>query len=236
MRFRMEHGQWRFWGAGYLSGEIAYVSFTLRGPELNIEFPSDWHEHRRVWIRIGLVLFTLAFSFPWRGKVPPDEGQCSGPRYGFKFYEDILWLYHGKSTGRPRDGSSTTIQMPWSWTHVRHSYLNHDGTLHHNAEKHEYEPPQDTKVKYGYRYKLRSGETQERVATINGEEREWRLLYAPWLPWPRKVSRSININFSDEVGERTGSWKGGCTGCGWEWKRGETQEESLRRMELERKF
>lgn len=233
MRVRAEFPSIRFW-SGY--SESAYIAFKLRGLEASVEFPSDWHEHRRVWVHLGLGVVTIAFSFPWRGKVAPDQGQCSGPRYGFKFYEDILWIYHGKATGRPRDGSQTTFYMPWAWTHVRHSYLNRDGTLHHNAAKGEYQPPQDTRVKYGYTYKLHIGEVQDRVATINGEEREWRLLYAPWLPWPRKQQRSINIEFSDEVGERTGSWKGGTTGCGYSWLRGESQESALRRMEQERKF
>jgi hypothetical protein len=231
----MESSSLRFWGANY-GPEIAYVSFKLRGLCAEIETPSDWFESKRLWVRLGFGLFTLAFSFPWHGKVPPDEGQCSGPRYGFSFFGDSLSIYHGKSTGRPRDGSSTTITMPWAWTHVRHSYLNDDGTLHHNAEKHEYEPPRDTEVKYGYTYARRNGEIQQRIATVNGEEREWRLHYLPWLPWPRKIQRSINISFSDEVGERTGSWKGGCTGCGWDWRRGETLGQALRRMEQERKF
>jgi len=50
------------------------------------------------------------------------------------------------------------------------------------------------------------------------------------------IRRMINIEFSDEVGERTGSWKGGCTACGYDWLPGEEQETALRRMERECKF
>jgi hypothetical protein len=216
------------------SGEIAYASFHLSGLKAVFESPSDWHEHRRAWVRLSFGLFTLAFSFPWFGKVPKDDGQCSGPTYGFAFHNDLLWLYTGKSTSR--DHAWITISMPWDWKHVRHSYLRQDGSLHHNAAPHEYDVPEDSKAVYPYTYARRNGEIQKRQATVNGEEREWRLTYCPWLPWPRKVSRSINVNFSDEVGERSGSWKGGTIGCGYEWKRGETQEEALRRMERERKF
>jgi hypothetical protein len=61
---------------------------------------------------------------------------------------------------------------------------------------------------------------------------------ARWWPLiPRMKSRtSIDIRFDQEVGERTGSWKGGCTGCGWDMLQCETPLEALRRMERERKF
>jgi len=216
------------------TGEIAYVALRLHGPEASIETPSDWHEHRRAWVRLGFGVLTVAFSFPWYGKIPKDDGQCSGPRYGFSFFGDMLWIYTGKSTSHK--GKWITITMPWAWKHVRHSYLRIDGTRHHDAVQGDYEAPEDTRQTFSYTYTRRSGEVQDRTATINGEEREWRLHYCPWLPWPRKLVRSININFSDEVGERSGSWKGGTIGCGWDWKHGETQEQSLRRMERERKL
>jgi len=44
------------------------------------------------------------------------------------------------------------------------------------------------------------------------------------------------VKFSDEVGERTGSWKGGVIGTGSEMRPGESPEQCLRRMERERKF
>jgi hypothetical protein len=44
------------------------------------------------------------------------------------------------------------------------------------------------------------------------------------------------IEFNDEVGERTGSWKGGTLGCGYNLLPNETPLECLRRMEKERKF
>ena len=88
---------------------------------------------------------------------------------------------------------------------------------------------------YRYRYVLNNGESQERTATVHVTRMEWR---ARW--WPifrqRKVSTSIAVQFSDEVGEGTGSWKGGCTGCGYDLLPGETPEQCLRRMEVERKF
>ncbi len=236
MRFKVETERRRLmlrcWSKDYRQGEIAYAVLGLRGPRLEIEFPSDWHEHRRAWIRLGVGLLSVSFSFPWRRTVP-DQGQCSGPTYGFYFFEDHLVLQWGKTTGR-RGDPQKFINMPWAWEHVRHSYLHSNGTVHHNALNGEYEAPPETKEAHPYIYVLRDRTIQHRTATINGEEREWR--WFKWLPWPRKVSRTINIEFDQEVGERTGSWKGGTTGCGYEWKRGETMVQALRRMERQREF
>lgn len=48
--------------------------------------------------------------------------------------------------------------------------------------------------------------------------------------------RGIDVDFDGEVGERTGSWKGGTVGCSYESRPGETPVQTLRRMERERRF
>jgi len=82
-----------------------------------------------------------------------------------------------------------------------------------------------------------------------------------WFPTIRKKRKTIDVKFSyggpfkrfviiekqgfkipnskeetGEVGERTGEWKGGTTGCGYQMLPNETPLETLRRMEKERKF
>lgn len=192
-------------------GEIAWAAAGLSGLRAEIEFPSDWHEQRRAWVRLGFGLCRVAFSFPW-STVVPDEDQCSGPAYGFIFFADGLHLHWGKCTGR-RGDPMTIIAMPWAWRHREHKILS-------APEQHP------------YTYVLRSGDVQTRTATIQAESRCWT---RPWVPW-RKLSRYIDVRFSDEVGERAGSWKGGCLGCGYEMKPGESPLDTLRRMERERTF
>lgn len=212
MRIRKEKGLIQFFDTSpkYM-GEIAYIATRPSGVEVSIEFPSDWHENPRAWVRLGFGLFKVAFSFPWP-KVVPDEYQCSGPRYGFYFFESSLVLMWGKGTGR-RSDPIKHIDMPWAWRHKKHRILSAPET-------------------HPFRYVLRSGEAQERTATVNAEQRTW---VRPWLPW-KKVSRYINIEFNGEVGERSGSWKGGVIGCSYEMNRGETPLDTLRRMEAERKL
>lgn len=217
-------------------GERAYIIVGLRGPQLQIEFPSEWHEAPLAWAHIGLGLIDFNFSFPWR-TVAPDHGQCSGPRYGFYFMERYFVWQWGHDTGRSKDRRVRwSFDLPWAWSHIRHSFYWPDGKLHHHAAKGEYRHPEETQLSFPYTYTLRSGTVQHRTATVNGEEMEWRWNWLKWLPWPRKIRRSIGVSFDDEVGEETGSWKGGCMGCGYEWKRDETLEQALRRMERERKF
>lgn len=88
---------------------------------------------------------------------------------------------------------------------------------------------------YDYTYKLKSGEVQHRKATVHVDRMTWRMRWWPLLPF-KKVRTSICISFDQEVGEGSGGWKGGCTGCGYEMLYGETPWECLQRMEKERVF
>jgi hypothetical protein len=86
---------------------------------------------------------------------------------------------------------------------------------------------------YPYRYALKNGKTQEVIATVHVQRMIWR---RKWTPL--KIVRTyIDVEFSDEVGERANSsWKGGCIACSYPLLPSETVEECLRRMESERKF
>lgn len=46
----------------------------------------------------------------------------------------------------------------------------------------------------------------------------------------------IDVQFDGEVGERSGSWKGGTVGCSYDKLPTEGIEQCLRRMEKEREF
>lgn len=209
MRIEREKSLVRVFGRE--GGEVAYMKFGLTGLQAQIEFPSDWHEYRRTWLRFGLGLFKVCFSFPWR-RVVPDEHQCSGPTYGFNFFGDSLHLHWGKSKGR-RDDPFKLIQMPWGWRHRERKSIT-------EPEAHQ------------YRYVLKSGEVQHRTAMIYKYVQRWA---RPWIPW-KLVIESIDVSFDNEVGERSGSWKGGCTGCSYAMRTGETPADTLRRMEKEKKF
>jgi len=87
-----------------------------------------------------------------------------------------------------------------------------------------------------FTYVLKSGEVQRREAVVSKRRHILgrRVLHS--LGWPTRIRESIDVAFSEEVGERTGSWKGGTIGCGYDLLPGETMSQSLRRMERDRKF
>ena len=205
----------RFWSTkGMHWSEVAYVVFGIRGLQFTMETPSTWHEHTRVWFTIGLGIITIAFSLPWYGKIVEDHYQSSGARYGFHFFSDLFWIHYGKDTGNSSDPKKTlTFYVPWHWDHKEHKILS------------EYET-------HPYTYILKNGEVQLRNAKIRKESRLWKRW---WIPY-RLYKEYIDVQFNEEVGERSGSWKGGCTGCSYDMKKGETPAETLGRMELERVF
>ena len=160
--------------------------------------------------------------------------ECEPPRYGFYWFGSALWLCCGKKV--------YAFHAPWSWDWVRTSYLTKDGKWIHETKGNYLScynsvwEPVLWLEKYPYRYILKNGTIQNVIATVKVEEREWRRKFLRLTRLFNKVSRDIAVNFSGEVGERTGSWKGGCTGCGYEILPGEKPLDTLRRMEKERKF
>lgn len=131
------------------------------------------------------------------------------------------------------------ITMPWrDWIHISHDVRRPTGQWVPFVGSWEHGKAPDGRATevHEYHYLLRSGEKQDRLATIHVERRRWRLKWLRWTSRFQKERHSIDVTFNEEVGEGTGSWKGGCTGCGYDLKPGETPLECLRRMEQERRF
>lgn len=161
---------------------------------------------------------------------------CESPTYGFYFYMNSIWFRLGNK--------SKSYDMPWALDWVRSSAMTKDGEWLHetkgNRNKDFWDKDKWKDILFyethPYKYITKYGEIQECLATIRVEEREWRWKWFKWLKYPRKISRNIDVEFSEEMGARRGSWKGGTTGCGCQMKKNETPYDTLKRMELERKF
>lgn len=129
--------------------------------------------------------------------------------------------------------------MPWrNWRQVAHEVRRADGSWVPFVGSWERgkEPDGRETETHPYNYLRRSGEKQERTATIFVERRVRRLALLRWTSRFQHVTHAIEVEFSEEVGERSGSWKGGCIGCSYELRPNETPRECLKRMESERKF
>src|ERR1051326_1701872 len=135
------------------------------------------------------------------------------------------------------------IHMPWDYEWLWNEILDEDGYVyylrarghrqHYQAYSVEEKAKEMVAKKFPYLYTLKSGEMQVRTATVHIEKWAWGLR---WFRFPVKVRKSISVAFSDEVGERSGTWKGGTIGCGYEMLKGESMHGALRRMERDRKF
>lgn len=190
-------------------------------------------------INISLFFFMLTTKLPFWNKWT-DE--CDAPTWGIAYHNKKFWIYRG-GKGNMNGGSKWwTFTMPWTYEWVRTSCLRKDGTWEteiRGNNKHFWDEKWVDVLwseTYPYTYVLKSGELQHRLAKVRVEEREWRQKWLKWTKLFNKVSKSITVDFNDEVGERTGSWKGGTLGCGYTMLHGELPEQTLRRMERERKF
>jgi hypothetical protein len=181
-------------------------------------------------------------------------------RFGFCVYDTALWVYifnqcWGGGSNRSQEWYQRyyAINFPWQYDWFSTEVLEHKANLpglqktlfiekrgerrkDAFAAMREGDPIKNAATEiYDYTYVLKSGKVQNRKANVYVSRMTWLMRWYPVLPF-KKVRTCIEISFSDEVGEKTGSWKGGCVGCGYEMKPGETPLETLRRMERERKF
>lgn len=190
-------------------------------------------------INISLFFFMLTIKLPFKNKWT-DE--CDAPTWGVAYHNQTFWIYRGGKGNMNGGQKWWTAYAPWSYQWVRTSNLRKDGTWEHEkkGDKKDFWKDEWKEIiwyeTHPYTYKLKDGTVQDRLATIKVEEREWRWHWFKWLPLTKKVRKTISIDFNAEVGEKTGSWKGGCTGCGYTLLPNETPLECLRRMERERKF
>lgn len=215
-------------------------------------------DHGACTLRISLGSMTLIAALPnivrpWREKVYPkwdaetvkrlgrDWYWNVDPRqYGWSLHEGHLSIYYGRTGGSMMDSS---IQqqwgcfLPWTqWRHVRHGFYGLNGEHFWTAPQGKYDwsawsAARDACPTVQFLFKDFDG--QELTATTRIEEREWRF-GTGWCKWlslfrRRKIARSLNIEFSDEVGPEKGSWKGGTVGTGLDMLPGELHEAAFRR-------
>jgi hypothetical protein len=207
----------------------------------------SFEDHFSLHVHLGWPNVFIALPFLKRWHREPDEGM---EKWGLSFFESAIHLNWGNRC--------RIVHMPWAWEWVRTSHLLADGTWHDEIGRRRRESfPNYPLIRsdrrphlgvyavhdsmlwsetYPYRYVLRSGEVQEREATVTVAEMEHRWRWFKWLPLSRRVSRYIDIKFNGEVGERAGSWKGGCLGCSFTIRHDEMPREALARMEQQRKF
>jgi hypothetical protein len=204
----------------------------------------------------------LALGIPWLFSVwlsIPFVVRLKSPhKCGIAIHSNTLWLSvwvdeHSWSRGMPWWEKNITYRFPWDLEHYTTEVLEHKAEnvakpvyvegrhlnrlgqdIFYRMKERELVEKTVSEV-YDYTYTRKNGEIQRRKATVHVSRMTWRALWWPIIPLS-KSRTSIDVKFDGEVGEGTGSWKGGCVGCGIDMLPGETPLEALRRMERERKF
>lgn len=175
------------------------------------------HYDERDILHISLLGFSAFITIP---KILPYK-ECWEGGWGFSITDQDIFLHVGRKV----------IIFHWfwrNWQHIRHSILLIDNTWWNEPHwsyalglitgaPRPVEPDNKFKETKPFHYILKSGTVQTADATYTVEEREWRLRYLTWLPI-KKVSRCIAVEFSEEMGEERGSWKGGVLGASHEMK------------------
>lgn len=129
------------------------------------------------------------------------------------------------------------LHLPWEFNHLKVEVQRPDGTWAKQVQSYDVGEPDGRQLwTLPYRYVCKSGEVQEATATVYVERHEWRWRSMMWCPLTAKVRKSIDITFDREMGDRAGSWKGGCIATGYDIRRGESVEQTVRRMEREHSF
>lgn len=192
------------------------------------------------FISLWLIPISLVLCFySWGSlyiKLPYNTGRgntAESKAYGLMFYHcdsgfpNEFWV-----RGFPK----LSFYFPWAYRFHKREVLMKDGwRVEQKGDDLWDKQKWGDKIllkKHPYEYRLDSGKVQKVNATIHVEKRYWKR----WFSLQTKCRHSIEVEFDNEVGERAGSWKGGCIGCSYNIEKGETPLQTLKRMERERRF
>jgi hypothetical protein len=221
-----EPGLWRGW---LKNGQSLELSWGKRGWEFGAGVHIHSNDDDLGDRMLGIKLWRFTAFIPL-GIVPHPWPPMDGPQWSAYASGEFGLVFHWGMRRKSYD-------WPWTWHTLAYETMMPNGTW----ESLRYSFDERGRVKpytevHPYTYTLKSGEVQHRTAKISKRRHvlTWRGFKA--LGWPRWIKESIDIEFSGEVGERSGSWKGGCTGCSYDLRPDETMLAALRRMEAKRKF
>lgn len=191
------------------------------------EYGYPWMLHFHIlWLNVF-----AHFPFPWKPGSKRESWCREWQQWGISHCDDAMHFYWNER--------SKVWWIPWlNKVPQRHEVRRADGSWvpFVGSWEHDKQPDGREEFTFPYRYILKNGTAQERTATVFVERRAWRPKWFTWTGLFEKSRQSIDVQFDGEVGERSGSWKGGCVRCGWEMQPNETPEQTLRRMERERIF
>lgn len=156
--------------------------------------------------------------------------------FGFSSHEGYFQCFYGPQSMDSRFEKRWSCFLPWrEWCHVRHSLYDLEGNEvwreSKNVKIRDLMDAEEQCPSATFEFTDYDGETISVRSYIS--EREWRFgdRWCKWLGLFRKprIRRSLNLEFSSEVGPEKGSWKGGIMGHSIDMLPGETPIAAFKR-------
>ena len=218
-------------GTQYEIGEW-YVGWKSR--TFDVTYRSHGYESMNAELHISVFGWHSMFRLPWKCK--EDILWREEKKYGISIHSNVVffhWGYDLKGWDIPFINYGTAVRwdrycgpeefvdIPSNWGEHPYRTGYNEGCEKPSTWTYNYTDPYDGKV-VPCRFWV--------------EELEWR---PKWLRWTKrfaKVRRYIEVEFSEEMGPRKGSWKGGTIGCGFNMLPGEHPTETILRMQRDYDF
>ncbi len=217
-----EKDLWRGWLENGQSVELSRSRYGWDfGVGVHVHSNDNDRGDRMLFLKFwrGTAVIPLGIiDHPWPAMDGPQWSAYASKEFGMTFN----WGLRRKS-----------FDWPWYLHTLAYEKQLPDGTWRKVSWKDRDQAYTET---HPYTYKLRSGEVQHRTATVSKRRHVLCRRAVKRIGWPKWVKESIYVHFDGEVGERSGTWKGGAIGCSYDLRNGETMLDALRRMERERSF
>ncbi len=155
--------------------------------------------------------------------------------YGFSLHKGFLQLFLGAQTHDSDTTQRWSKFIPWTqWRFIRKSWYDLGGKhfwTEGNERWEEHNRLMELVPKAVFEFDDYDGKRIKATTAIS--EYEWKFGEG-WFKWlsvfrKSKIRRSLDINFSEEVGPEKGSWKGGTLGHGIDMLENELHESAFRR-------
>lgn len=239
--YSYEFTGWQLWakrwfGLKRINTDSIDFSWGYFAPRWGFEFvvSRGAYFNQHYTISMCFIWGLLNINLPFKTRLA--EG-CDLPRYGICIHNSTLWLYiggkHDESIGQTTGRTWITWDLPWlTWKYSHCEVLSFDGW---RVQDSVLDGDKKTVLEetYPYSYTKKNGDTQHTIATCKQVRRFW---YRKWFPWAKLIKHTLEVDLEHEIGESTGSWKGGATGFGIEIQPGETSQEAIARYEATKEF
>lgn len=187
------------------------------------------------------ILTLIGFGWWLRARIPAWMQPSHQHVYGVRMFENHFSLLYGRNPQFEMCSADKrwSFFLPWTeWEHVRKSGYGQFGEWLFDEPEGSFMDTYDVRKalsesQYKAKFQFSDFDGEVITATCAIEEREWHrgVRLFRWLRWfsNPKISRSLDLCFSSEVGRRKGSWKGGTIGHSIEMLPGELHEPAFRR-------